>query len=79
MGIKFRFMKAFVMRFGIPRIKRMIAKQRSLLERPEILHPTPDSPTRFEIPLEMLNLLQERDDIEMRHLFPIRRLLSIMK
>ena len=79
MGIKFMLMKTFVMIFGIPRIKRMFAKQRSLLEVPGILHPTSDSPTRFEIPLEMLNLIQNRDDIEMRHIFPIRRLLSIMK
>lgn len=57
----------------------MVAKQRSLLEMSGILHPTSDSPTRFEIPLEMLNLFQERDDIEMRHMLPIRRLLSIMK
>ncbi|MFX1284313.1 MAG: 4Fe-4S dicluster domain-containing protein [Promethearchaeota archaeon] len=67
------------MRFGIPRVTRMIAKQRSLLEMSGILHSTSNSPTRFEIPLEMLSLFQERDDIEMRHIFPIRRLLSILR
>jgi NAD-dependent dihydropyrimidine dehydrogenase PreA subunit len=72
-------MKAFIKRFGVPRVKGLIANQRSLNEVPGILHPTPNSPTRFEIPLEMMNLLQERDDIEMRHMFPIRRLLSIIK
>lgn len=70
-------MKTFVMRFGIPRVKRMIAKQRSLLEMSGILHPRSDSPKRFEISLEMLNLFQERDGIEIRHKLPIRRLLSI--
>lgn len=57
----------------------MIKKQKSLFEKPGILHPTSDSPHRFEIPLEMLKLFQDRDDIKMRHTFPIRRLLSIMK
>ncbi|MFQ5833908.1 MAG: [Fe-S]-binding protein [Candidatus Thorarchaeota archaeon] len=67
------------MRFGIPRVRRMVAKQRSLNDMPGILQPISQSPTRFEIPLEMLNLLHERDDIQMRHLLPIRRLLSIIK
>jgi Pyruvate/2-oxoacid:ferredoxin oxidoreductase delta subunit len=46
---------------------------------PDVLHPTSKSPTRFEIPFEMLKLIEERDDIEMRHMFPIRRLLSVIK
>jgi epoxyqueuosine reductase QueG len=46
---------------------------------PDVLHPTSNSPTRFEIPLEMMNLLHERDDIEIRHMFPVRRLLSVIK
>jgi len=79
MGIKHRFMKYVIMRLGVPRIKRMIMKQRSLFEKSEILHPTSDSPIRFEIPVEMMKLFQEKNDIEIRHMFPIRRLLSIMK
>ena len=79
MGIKHSFTKNIIIRFGIHRIKRMIKKQKSLFEKPGILHPTSDSPPRFEIPLEMLKLFQDRDDLKMRHTFPIRRLLSIMK
>lgn len=79
MGVKHTIMKNFIMRFGVPRVKKMVAKQSSLQERPEILMPTPNSPTRFEIPLEMMKLMQERDDIQMRHIFPVRRLLSVMK
>ena len=79
MGIKHSFTKNIIIRFGIPRIKRMIMKQKSLFEKSGILHPTSDSPPRFEIPLEMLQLFQDRDDIKMKHTFPIRRLLSIMK
>ncbi len=44
-----------------------------------ILLPTSNSPKRFEIPLEMLNLFQQRDDIYMRHTLPIRRIVSLMK
>jgi epoxyqueuosine reductase len=79
MGVKHTITKNFIMRFGVPRVKKMVAKQSSLQEQPGILMPTPNSPTRFEIPLEMMKLLQERDDIEMRHSFPVRRLLSVMK
>jgi epoxyqueuosine reductase QueG len=57
----------------------MLRKQRSLLEKPGIINPVPESPTRLEIPLEMLKLFQERDDIEMQHRLPIRRILSILK
>ena len=79
MGLKHRFTTALVKLFGEPRIKRLYAKQRSLNAMPGIIRPTPDSPTRFEIPLQMMDLIQERDDIEMRHIFPVRRLLSIIK
>ena len=79
MGLKHKFTSIFVKVFGKPRITKLIAKQRSVHEIPDVLHPTSNSPTRFEIPLEMMTLMQERDDIEMRHMFPIRRLLSILK
>ncbi|MHA2025758.1 MAG: 4Fe-4S dicluster domain-containing protein [Candidatus Thorarchaeota archaeon] len=79
MGTMQWFTKNIVMRVGIPRVKRMLGKQRSLLEKTGIIHPATESPTRLEIPLMMLTLFQERDDLEMRHKFPIRRLLSIMK
>lgn len=71
-------MTTFIKKFGAPRINRMVTKQRSLCERPKILQPAHNSPKRFEIPLEMLNLIQTRNDIEIKHIFPIRRLLSIM-
>ena len=79
MGLKHKFTTTFVNTFGKSRINRLLAKQRSLNAMPEILHPTSNSPTRFEIPLQMMNLLQKRDDIEIRHIFPFRRLFSIIK
>ncbi len=60
-------------------INRLLAKQGSLNAMPAILRPTSNSPTRFEIPLQMMNLIQGRDDIEIRHILPFRRLLSIIK
>jgi Pyruvate/2-oxoacid:ferredoxin oxidoreductase delta subunit len=57
----------------------MIKKQKSLLEMSAILHPTTNSPTRFEIPLEMLKLFREKDDLEIKHVLPITRLISIVK
>jgi epoxyqueuosine reductase len=79
MGLKHKFTTTFVKIFGKSRINHLLAKQRSLNAMPEILHPTSNSPTRFEIPLQMMNLLQKRDDIEIRHIFPFRRLFSIIK
>ena len=79
MGLKHKFTTTYVKYFGKPRIKCLHVKQRSLNTMPAALRPTSNSPTRFEIPLEMMNLIQERDDIEMRHIFPFRRLFSIIK
>ena len=78
MGLKHRFTSAFVEIFGKSRINGLQKKQRSLRDLPGIIGPTSKSPTRFEIPLEMMKLLQTRDDIEMRHIFPFRRLFSII-
>jgi ferredoxin len=64
---------------GIPRILGIIEKQRSLFDMPEVHRPTSKSPARFEIQLEAIKLMQERDDIQMKQSFPIRRMLSIMK
>lgn len=79
MGIKHKLVTTIIRVFALPRIKRMIDKQRSLKKIPESLQPTSNSPERFDIPLEMVKLFQERKDIEMRHVFPVRRVLSAMK
>jgi Pyruvate/2-oxoacid:ferredoxin oxidoreductase delta subunit len=79
MSLKHLITKTFIKIFGKPRINNILAKQRTLRSMPGIISPTSNSPIRFEIPLEMMNLLQRRDDIEMRHIFPVRRLLSIIK
>jgi epoxyqueuosine reductase len=78
MSLKHKFTTTFIKKFGKPRINRLLAKQRSLNSMQGILQPTSKSPKRFEIPLEMMNLLQRRDDVEIRHIFPVRCLLSII-
>lgn len=79
MGLKHKFTTSFIKIFGKPRINSLLTKQRSLNAMPGITGPTSNSPTRFEIPLEMMKLFQKRDDIEIRHIFPVRRLLSIIQ
>ncbi len=79
MKIKHRLQKTFAKRLGIPKVEQAILKQKSVQEMEGVLHPTSNSPSRFEIPLEMLNLFQVRDNIYMRHILPIRRLISIMR
>jgi len=79
MGLRHTFTTTFIKLFGKPRINGLQVKQRTLHDMPGIIHPTDNSPTRFEIPLEMMDLLQKRDDIQMRHVFPIQRLLSVIK
>jgi hypothetical protein len=64
---------------GVPRILGIIENQRSLFNAPKVQRPTSNSPTRFEIQLEAVKLMKERDDIQMKQAFPIRRMLSIMK
>ena len=79
MKLRHLFTTTFIKIFGKPRINGLLKKQRTLKSMPDIINPTSNNPTRFEIPLEMMKLLQRRNDIEIRHIFPLRRLLSIIK
>jgi epoxyqueuosine reductase len=79
MSLKHLFTTFLIKIFGKPRIISLLTKQKTLRTSPGIISPTSNSPTRFEIPLEMMNLFQRRSDIEMRQIFPVRRLLSIFK
>lgn len=79
LGIKETVTQFILKKFGPSRISKMISKQKSLHDMPKILLPTSNSPSRFEIPRAMLELLEERSDIRMRQSFPIRLLLSILK
>jgi epoxyqueuosine reductase len=71
--------KNILMRFGVPRITGMINNQKSIVALPGSLVSNSNSPTRFEIPLEAAKMIRERDDFEMQHTFPMRRMFSIMK
>jgi len=79
MELKHKFTVAFLKLVGEPRIKRLQAKQRAIKNMPGVILPTLNSPSRFDIPLEIMRLLQKRDDIKMRHIFPVKSLYSIVK
>lgn len=67
------------MKIGVPRMQKQIELQRSVSQLPNVIPPTENGPTRFEIQLEMLKLMKERNDIEIQSSFHMRRMLSIMK
>jgi epoxyqueuosine reductase len=79
MGLKNTITKNILMRMGVPRITGMIDNQKSIVTLPGSLVSTSNSPMRFEIPLEAAKMIRERDDFEMQHTFPMRRMFSIMK
>jgi len=79
MRLKHRVMNGILFQIGYPRVRRIIAKQKSVSDIPTALTSTSNSPTRFEIPLEAIKLMKEREDIEMKQTFPMRRMMSIMK
>ncbi|MHA1925843.1 MAG: hypothetical protein ACXABV_14135 [Candidatus Thorarchaeota archaeon] len=79
MKLKHRIINGIFLRIGYPRVKGMVAKQKSVSDNPNSLTSTTNSPTRFEIPLEAIKLMKEREDFEMKQTFPMRRMLSIMR
>jgi len=70
---------ALFKKLGGSRIEGLYTKQRSLGTMPDMLLPTSKSPTRFEIQLEAMKLMEEGNDIVMPNTFPAKRMLSIMK
>ena len=79
MRLKHRIINTILLRIGYPRIRRIIAKQKSVAKIPNALTSISDSPTRFEIPLEAIRMMKENEDFEMKQTFPMRRMLSIMR
>jgi Pyruvate/2-oxoacid:ferredoxin oxidoreductase delta subunit len=79
MGLKGRIINGIFLRIGYPRVRGMITKQKSVSKKPAALTSTPNSPTRFDIPLEAMKMMEERDDIEMLQTFPMRTMLSMMR
>ncbi len=79
MGIKQKIIMALFKKLGVSRIEGLFTKQRSLGTMPDMLLPTSKSPTRFEIQLEAMKLMEEGNDIVMPNTFPARCMLSVMK
>jgi Pyruvate/2-oxoacid:ferredoxin oxidoreductase delta subunit len=78
MRLKQRIINGVFLRIGYPRVRGMVAKQKSISKMSGALTSTQNSPTRFEIPLEAIKLMKEREDIVMKQTFPMRRMMSIM-
>ncbi|MFW9845031.1 MAG: hypothetical protein ACFFEV_10680, partial [Candidatus Thorarchaeota archaeon] len=79
MGLIQKLTLTIFTRVGIGRVMKIKEKQLSLGEFPGMIGSTENSPTRFEIPQEMILLMKERADIKVHQKFPIRTLLSNMK
>jgi epoxyqueuosine reductase len=79
MKLTHRIINGILLRIGYPRIRRIIEKQKSVSGFSNALASTSNSPTRFEIPLEAIKMMKEREDFEMKQTFPMRRMFSIMR
>jgi len=79
MGVIQKLTLAVFTRVGIGRVTKMKEKQLSLGEVPGMIGATENSPVRFEIPQEMIQLMKEGENITVHQKFPIRTLLSNMK
>ncbi|MFW9889303.1 MAG: 4Fe-4S binding protein [Candidatus Thorarchaeota archaeon] len=79
MKLTHRIINGILLRIGYPRIRRIIEKQKSVSGFPNALASISNSPTRFEIPLEAIKMMKEREDFEMKQTFPMRRMLSIIR
>jgi len=78
MGIKRRILIAFMNRIAIPRIMNIIKLESSTSEMSGMILPMENSPTRFEIPLNMMKLVKEKPDMPLRSLPPFRLLPSLL-
>jgi ferredoxin len=78
MGIKRRIMVAFMNRIAIPRILKVRDLERTTHDMPGMLLPMESSPTKFEIPLEMVELVKNNPQMPFRSLPPIRIIPSLL-
>jgi len=78
MGIKDKLMKKVVTKIGISRIEGIIKLERSFANEPNAILPNESSPSRFEIPLEMMKLMKTRDDISSQTMPSMRVMMSIL-
>ncbi len=79
MGIIQKITLAIFAKVGIGRVTKMKEKQLTLDKVPGMIVSSPKSPERFEIPLEMIKLMKEGENIKVHHSFPLRTMLSNMK
>ncbi len=78
MGIKRRIMVAIMDKIAIPRIKHVIELENTTSQMPEMILPMENSPSRFNIPLEMVELVKSNPKMPFRSLPPLRIMPSLL-
>ncbi|TFG97782.1 hypothetical protein E4H12_07770 [Candidatus Thorarchaeota archaeon] len=78
MGILQKITLILFTKVGIGRVEKMKKKQLTLDQVPGMIISSTKSPSRFEIPQEMIKLMKEGENIKIHQSFPIRTMLSNM-
>lgn len=78
MGIKRKILIQIMDKIAIPRIKNIIKLESSTCQMPGMILPTENSPKRFEIPLNMMELVKTDPNMPFRSLPPFRILPSLL-
>ncbi|MFW9770088.1 MAG: 4Fe-4S binding protein [Candidatus Thorarchaeota archaeon] len=77
MGFMRRILLPIMDKVAIPRIRNIIELEKTTGQMPGMIHPVEDSPPRFNIPLEMIELVKNTPEMPYRSLPPIRVLPSM--
>jgi len=78
MGIKRRILLPIMEKIAIPRIRNVIELEKTTGQMPDMILPMENSPPRFHIPLEMIQLIKNTPEMSYRTLPPIRVLPSLL-
>ncbi|MGQ4872385.1 MAG: hypothetical protein ACP6IT_11220 [Candidatus Thorarchaeota archaeon] len=78
MRFRERILTRLMTKYEMPRIKRAIELERTTSTMPGAIRPSTASPARFDISLEMMNLITSRDDLSMTIAIPLGRTQSLL-
>ena len=78
MGLERRVLLMIMNRIAIPRIRKVIELEDSTSKMPGMLLSMDTSPSRFNIPLEMMNLVKNNPQMPLRSLPPFRIIPSLL-
>ena len=63
MGIGFKIRLTFMRKIARPIYRRIINRENSIAEQENVIKHDPNSPNRFDIPLEAIKYMEEGEDI----------------